>query len=193
MCIRDRYQRRVHGNLSIKQGAECRLHAGQDITLSLNNTDQYDYAVFEILSYSKLDIETKAEKIIQPDPRDVNDIEAEIIYESIVGCSDDIIADHFADSQEPLVLWCAGLRTLQMLTKTRLSEANIKMIIDSSPSKQGQIFCGHEVHKPEDLNGYDGKILLLHASCPEKIKEQIQKSGIRNEIIVAQKIQSRGT
>jgi hypothetical protein len=99
-------------------------------------------------------------------------------------CGEEAIVERLVKSREPIAIWCAGLRTLQVFAKTRLSEANIKMIIDGDPQKYGQKFCGYTVRKPDDVASFDGTIVIMHASSPEKIKKHICSLGVANRIII---------
>ena len=87
-------------------------------------------------------------------------------------------------SQEPIVIWCAGFKTLKMLSTTSLGQANIKMIIDMDPLKTGQLFCGRVVYAAEAIGDFSGKIVVINASCPERVELDIRKMGIANEILV---------
>ena len=95
-----------------------------------------------------------------------------------------VVAERLLESGEPIIVWCAGLRTLQILSNTCLSRANIKMIVDGNPKKRGQSFCGRLIHSPEDIGDFAGKIIVMHSSCPEQVEFAIRRTGITNEILI---------
>ena len=109
-----------------------------------------------------------------------------MVREAFLSNEENNVAQRLADSQEPIIIWCAGLRTLQMLSNTALGKANIEMIIDSNPEKKGQLFCGKIVQSPEDIGDFSGKIVIIHASSPEQVEFQIRQLGIQNESILLQ-------
>jgi hypothetical protein len=139
--------------------------------------------LFEVLSYERAFESTKDETVLVPLPP-AGAKEPILVREGFLMNEEEAVAERLVESQEPVVIWCAGLRTLQMLSNTCLGRANIKMIIDGNPSKRGLLFCGRIIHSPEDLGDFAGKIVVIHASAPERVEFQIRRMGMGNEILI---------
>ncbi len=175
---------RLDGNLNILPGPIEETAVAGELTVSAENCDgTYNNMLFEVLSYDSATGTGRGTTLISPIPPG-NANTPFLVREAFLKNEDETVAQRLVDSQEPIVIWCAGLRTLQMLSNTCLSEANIKMIIDGNPSKKGQLFCERMIHSPEDLGDFAGKIVLIHASCPEQVELQIRRMGIANEIVL---------
>lgn len=174
----------------IDGGAE--LFSGQIEVLSVSDTitvaapvsaRYYSHLLLEVISF-------------EPSDSTIKPIRSELSPHPFFGCSEGIVVresifkderhviEQLVASHVPLVIWCAGLRTLQLLSNTSLGSANITMIIDGNHARRGEEFCGHTISSPEDIAGFDGKIVIIHSSFPEKVEQQIRLLGIKNEICI---------
>lgn len=106
-----------------------------------------------------------------------------LIRESVVDADMNRLVSHFVNSGEELVIWCAGIKTLEVLSETELSQARIRAIVDSDTKRQGQEICGIRIVAPEEIRSYCGKILVLHASTPERVEVAIRRLGFDNEVL----------
>jgi hypothetical protein len=175
---------RLDGDLEILPGpAEAAIVSGAITVSAAHAHEKYDHMLFEVSSYEPAVEATKDESVLAPFPPDGSLVPV-TVREGFLMNEEEAVAQRLVDSQEPIVVWCAGLRTLQLLSNTCLGRANIKMIIDGNPSKKGQLFCGHTIHSPEDIGDFAGKIAVIHASCPEQVEFQIRRMGIANEILI---------
>jgi hypothetical protein len=174
----------LDGNLSILPAPIEETAVAEELTVSAENCGEtYNNMLFEVLSYVSATGTGSGTTLISPIPP-CNANTPLLVREAFLMNKEESLAQRLVDSQEPIVIWCAGLRTLQMLSNTCLSEANIKMIIDGNPSKKGQLFCERMIQSPEDLGDFAGKIIVIHASCPEQVELQIRRMGIANEIVL---------
>ena len=175
---------RLDGNLDVLAGAIGEMMAAGKLTISARNCgERHDGMLFEVLSYQSAAGTELVKEHLTPWPPENGSVPI-LAREAFLIDGEETVAQRLVDSQEPLIIWCAGLRTLQMLSTTSLSQANIQMIIDGNQSKKGQLLCGKEIHSPEDIDGFSGKIVVIHASCPEQVELQIRQRGIMNEILI---------
>jgi molybdenum cofactor biosynthesis enzyme MoaA len=177
-------RQRIDGNLDVLPGPAKEVAVSAEVTISaLNCGARHEYMLFEVLSYQSAGETGAVDMQVVPTPPETTAASI-IAKEAFLTDEEDSVAQRLVDSHEPLVIWCAGLRTVQILSSTCLGQANIKMIIDSNTSKKGQLLCGRVIHEPEDINGFTGKIVVIHASCPEQVESQIRQMGITNEILI---------
>jgi hypothetical protein len=175
---------RLDGNLDVLPGPVEEAEVAGELTISARNCGtKYNNLLFEIISYGSSSGPHEGATLLQPAPPDTADAPL-LIREAFLINEEETVARQLVDSHEPIVIWCAGLRTLQMLSNTCLAEANIAMIIDGNPSRKGQLFCGRSSHSPQDIGEFSGKIVVIHASCPEQVELQIRHMGILNEILI---------
>ena len=175
---------RMDGDLEILPGpAEAAIVSGAITVSAAHAHEKYDHMLFEVSSYEPALETTKGESVLAPFPPD-GPLVPVTVREGFLMNGEEAVAQRLVESQEPIVVWCAGLRTLQLLSNTCLGRANIKMIIDGNPSKRGQLFCGRTIHSPKDIGDFAGKIAVIHASCPEQVEFQIRRMGIANEILI---------
>jgi len=175
---------RTDGNLDITAGPSEEAVVSGELTISAENyQEKHHHMLFEALSYDTAGEAGRGETQVMPLPPAVAKAPI-LVREAFLMNEEEAVAKRLVESQEPVAIWCAGLRTLQMLSNTCLGQANIKMIIDGNPSKKGQELCGRVIHSPEDIDGFTGKIVLIHASCPERVELQIRSRGIINEILI---------
>ena len=174
---------RLDGNIDITPGPIEEKTVGDEITIAADNSNhEFSHILFEVMAYQSFETKGNAEKMLYPIPPD-NTHTPLLVREAFLLDEEEAVAEKLFESQEPIVIWCAGLKTLQMLSNTCLRQANIKMIIDGNPSKKGQLFCGRMIHAPEDIGDFTGKIVVIHASSPEQVAMQIRHMGIKNEVI----------
>ena len=175
---------RLDGNLDVIPGtiSETVIAAGVEISARECN-GKYSNMLFEVLSCDFSGAVETGAALISPTPPDNADA-AILVRESFMMNEEETVVQSLVDSQEDVVIWCAGIRTLQMLSNTRLAEANIVMIIDGNPSRKGELFCGRAISSPEDLGDFTGKIIVIHATSPEQVELQIRKMRITNEILI---------
>jgi hypothetical protein len=177
-------QDRLDGNLYIFPGPIEEIVVGGELTVSAENCQKrYKNMLFEVLSYDAAGETEMGKTVLLPSPPD-SATPALLVQEAFLMNEEEAMAQKLVESQEPIVIWCAGLRTLQMLSNTCLGRANIKMIIDGNPERKGQLFCGGIIHSPEEIADFTGKIVVIHASSPEQVAMQIRRSGIANEILI---------
>lgn len=143
----------------------------------------YNHMLFEVMSFVPVPEAEYTIQSIEPSPP-ADWSASTLIREAFLMGDAESIARRLVESQEPIALWCAGLRTMQLLSSTCLSRANIRMIIDGDSQKQGQLFFGKTVQSPAEIEGFSGKILVLHSSCPEQVELQIRNMGISNDILI---------
>jgi len=175
-------RRRIDGTLVVTEDTLRCAHVGSSLCISAPAGGEYDYFL-EVIDYVAEEFHAPLDEIILPSTPSVSGQHREV-RESADGSGVEHIAAHFADSREPLIIWCAGLKTLQALSDTRLAEAEISLIIDSDTRKHGQSILGHVIHPPGKAIGHDHPILILHASEPRQIARQIRALGIMNDIII---------
>ena len=127
----------MDGNINLFPGPVKEAEVGNDLTITLENDSQkYDNILFEVIDFASLDeVETIQTTISPRMPVNINNLT--MVKEAFLSNEEESIAQRLADAQEPIIIWCAGLRTLQMLSNTDLGRANIKMIIDRNPEKKG--------------------------------------------------------
>jgi hypothetical protein len=175
---------RLDGNLDILLGPVEEISVAKEITISAEHcSEKYDSMLFEVLSYNSAGEKEKEVSLLSPIPAGITGTPL-LVREAFLMNEEEWVIQQLVNSQEPIVIWCAGLRTLQMLSNTSLGRANIKMIIDGDPSRKGQLFCGRIIHSPEDIGDFNGKIVVIHASSPEQVESQIRRGGIVNEILI---------
>jgi hypothetical protein len=175
---------RLDGNLDVLPGPIEEAALTRELTVSAENCNgRYHGMLFEVLSYESAGDMENGTVHLMPSPPDGAAFPI-LAREAFLTHTQETVAQRLVESQEPLVIWCAGLRTLQMLSSTCLRQANIQMIIDGNPSKKGQLLCGRVIHSPEDIGDFTGKIIVIHASCPEQVELQIRKMGIMNEVLM---------
>ncbi len=174
-------QTKIDGSLILDEGNTVMANVGKTLTVSTNGNTGAHF-LFEVTDYSRSECACPANKIVV-DVRDANG-PRRCVREATDSSALERIAEHFADSQQPLILWCAGLKTLQALSDTRLLQANIAMIIDGAPDKQGKTLCGHTIRPPEAARDLVCPILVLHASAPEAVEQELRRAGYRNEILI---------
>ncbi|WP_230976231.1 radical SAM protein [Pseudothauera nasutitermitis] len=173
---------RVDGTLILAQGESRSAHVGKLLTVSAPRGGDVDHFL-EITGYTPEESLPPLDEIVLENGASVP-AGYHAVRESADSSGVERIAAHFAASQEPLIIWCAGLKTLQALSDTRLAEANISMIVDSDAHKHGQSICGHVVQSTERVLECDHPILILHASEPRRIEQQIRTMGIENELLI---------
>ncbi len=175
---------RGDGNLDILFGPLEEAAATLELTVAAENCGaRYDHMLFEVVSYGQSANELKTVRYLSPVLPD-GEGAYYMVREAFLMEDEEAVAQKLVDSQDPIVIWCAGLRALQLLSGTCMGKANIKMIIDGDPSKKGQLFCGRIIHSPEEFGDFGGKIVVLHASCPEQVELNIRRLGINNEIVI---------
>jgi hypothetical protein len=175
---------RLDGNLDILPGPiEETIVSGGMTVSAAHGHGTYQHMLFQVVSYETVAGPPNDETTLEPYPPAGSRVPL-LVREGFLAAEEEAVAERLVESQEPIIVWCAGLRTLQLLSNTRLGRANIKMIIDGNPSKKGQRFCGYTIHSPEDIDGFTGKIVLLHASSPEQVAMEIRRLGIANEILI---------
>jgi len=175
---------RPDGNLSVVCGPMEHAILGEGFILSTRHlSEPFENMLFEVLFQEPTGVAEGANPRISPvPPAEVTP--SLLVREAFLAEDEDLVARRLVESQEPIVIWCAGLRTLQLLSNTSLGQANIRMIIDGNPGRQGQPFCGWTIQAPADLRDFAGKILVIHASCPERVEQQLRRDGITNEILI---------
>jgi hypothetical protein len=175
---------RLDGNLDVKTGPIQEAVVTGAVTFSaVNCAGKYDSMLFEVLSCITVRSAAYPERIIAPTPP-LGDTPSLLVREAFLPEDEDAISQRLVDSQEPVTIWCAGLRALQLISNTCLGQANIMMIIDEDLAKKGQPFCGRIIHSPDDLGDFTGKIVVTHSSCPELVEKQIRNLGITNDIVI---------
>lgn len=175
---------RLDGNLDVIPGPIKEALVAGELTLSAANCgEKFGNMLFEVLSCSVVGATDQSEDLISPAPP-LEDTASFLVREAFLLEDEDAVARRLVESQEPVVIWCAGLRALQLISNTCLGQANICMIIDGDPAKKGQAFCGRIIHAPGDLGDFSGKIVVTHASCPEQVERQIRQLGIANDIVI---------
>jgi hypothetical protein len=180
---------RRDGNLTVIPSQVAEVTTGQKIRISahqcIHNDMEFDHVLFEVLSYFEAVSDstcstTDSIEFLTP----ANTSQATFIRETLLCCDADKIIQTLISSQEPLAIWCAGARTNLLFDKTCLCIANIKMIIDSNPDKQGCDFHGFRVSAPDKILSFDGVILVTHATSPYDIETNIRDMGVKNEILI---------
>jgi len=175
---------RVDGNFDIRKGVIEEFYISGTVAVSAENCHEpYHFILFEVLACTLFEGNEMVTDQITPNPPGCN-TQSLMVREAFLLNEENSVVRRFVATQEHLVIWCAGLRTLQMLSNTCLGQANIKMVIDGDPAKTGQMFCGYRISSPGDLGDYEGKIVVIHASCPEQVEAQIRCLGISNEVII---------
>ena len=175
---------RLDGNLDVVPGPiEEALVAGELILSATNCGVRYGNMLFEVFSISTVGSADQVEHLISPAPPQ-GDMPQLLVREAFLSEDEDAVSRRLVDSQEPVIIWCAGLRALQLISNTCLGQANIKMIIDGDPARKGQVFCGRIIQAPGDLGDFSGKIIVTHASSPEQVERQIRQLGIANDIVI---------
>jgi len=175
---------RMDGNLEIIKGEIEEITIAEKLSLSFANCPtNYNNILFEVLSFTPSCKAGHTAKEIEPLPP-ADRSQPVLIREAFLDYEEDTFARLLVESQEPIVIWCAGLRALQLLSNTCLGQANIEMIIDGNPEKKGQHFCGKTICSPNEINSFTGKIIVTHASSPEQVEFQIRRLGVTNEIMI---------
>jgi molybdenum cofactor biosynthesis enzyme MoaA len=175
---------REDGNLDVWPGPVETISIGDTLTLSSEHCGtRYDAVLFHVVSELAGKAGEHHRILVAPEPPKNAD-EPVLVREAFLRKPEDRMAQQLVDSHESLVLWCAGLRALHLLSNTCLGQANIHMIIDGNPRRAGEVFCGRTIYSPQDLRGFSGKIVVTHASSPEQVAVQIRSMGIRNEIVI---------
>lgn len=175
---------RIDGNVDILPGPADEAVISKELTISAGNCgEKYNNMLFEVLSYNDTDTTKEIKSLLVPFPPDSVNFPV-MVQEAFLMDEEENVLSRLVVSQEPIVIWCAGLKTLQMLSNTCLGKANIKMIIDGNHSKKGQLFCGRIIYSPDDLGKFSGIIVVIHSSCPEQVAFQIRRMGINNEILM---------
>lgn len=150
---------------------------------SANCSSKYNSLLLEILTYSMIDKPGKVTEELAPSRLSETSAAIFIREPLLMHELDDVIRS-FVSSFEPIVIWCAGARTKMFFDRTCIGNANIQMIIDSNKEMSGQKFYGHTVFTPDDIFKFDGKIMLLHATKPFDIENEIRGMGIRNDVLI---------
>lgn len=91
--------------------------------------------------------------------------------------------DFLSKSKEPIIVWGVGSFTERLFGMHGLSECNIKMYVDDSPSKIGSLFNGSVIESPESIKSNE-KILILSVYYSEQIRKKALTMGLKNDIVV---------
>ena len=175
---------RLDGNLEVVEGPVEQGKISGELEIDATNCGRgFTKMLLEVLSHVRENVDGMPMGVISPHPPEITTAPV-VVREAFLVNEEESIARNLAESGEPVVIWCAGLKTLQMLSNTSLGKANIKMIIDGDPARKGEIFCGYPLSSPADLGDFQGKIIVMHASSPERVEFQIRQMGISNEIII---------
>jgi hypothetical protein len=175
---------REDGNLDVWAGPIETVPIGDTLTLSAEHCGtRFDAVLFQFMNDPAVGAGGLHQVCVAPEPPENID-EPILVREAFLKHTESAMARSLAKSREPIVVWCAGLRALHLLSNTCLGQANILMIIDANPRRAGEEFCGRTIHSPQDLGGFTGKIVVAHASSPEHVALQIRGMGVRNEIVI---------
>ena len=178
---------RLDGNLQVVPGPVGQaVVAGALALCAARGAGEYGHMLFEVLSCSPLGAagaEVYPVACISPVPPPAGTASL-LVREAFLMEEEEAVSRRLADSQEPVAIWCAGLRALQLISNTCLGQANIRMIIDGDPARRGQAFCGRVIQGPGDLGDFSGTIVVTHASSPERVEMQIRELGIANDIVI---------
>jgi SAM-dependent methyltransferase len=83
-----------------------------------------------------------------------------------------------------IALWGAGQYCYGLLSHTKLSERNIKFIVDKDSKKQGKIILGREIMNPQILQSFLGTIVVCSTTAKEYIISDIKKMGLTNDVVI---------
>lgn len=91
---------------------------------------------------------------------------------------------HLVVTQEPVFVWGAGQYTLRLLGATLFDKCNILGFIDNDTHKQGNKIKGIEIYDKSKLEDFKGTIVIVSALGSGQIKEEIEKMGMTNKLII---------
>lgn len=81
--------------------------------------------------------------------------------------------------KRPVYIWGTGAYTMWLLTNTLVGKLNIKAFIDNNPTRVGKELDGKRIISPDEIEP-DIPIIVCVMKCPEKVADQIERSGITN-------------
>jgi hypothetical protein len=172
---------RVDGNLSILDGDRVEVVASGALTVVGQAETEFDHVLLQVVALATAaDADVVAE---QTELRPPADGERWLAREGFL-LDEQAVAARIANSGRPISIWCAGFHARRLLTTTPLSSADVRFVIDRDSSRQGEPFCGHRIQPPEALAGFQGSIVVAHASYPERVEQQIRALGIPNEVLI---------
>lgn len=88
-----------------------------------------------------------------------------------------------AIENERLCIWGCGTHVFRLLTHTKLGKLNIQLIVDRNPAIQGKKILGQTIMSPEEINNFDGSILISGLTSKKSILDDISKRGIPNKVV----------
>jgi len=94
------------------------------------------------------------------------------------------IIKNLVDSKQKIAIWGTGNLSRFFLANSNLKEAQISCFIDNNTEMVGKYFNGYIVNAPEYLKEFDGTILIFSILYHKDIVNQIQKMGIKNNVII---------
>jgi len=110
----------------------------------------------------------------------VQDIETEQRLIEYIRCSKKVdnhihrIINSIITNGNPIIVWGVGTYTLRLLATTKLSEANIRIFVDSNPKYQGKQLNGIPIIAPANLEGRSEPILISSYVFQKDIQRQIR-------------------
>jgi len=89
------------------------------------------------------------------------------------------------ETQEEIIVWGAGLHTQRLLGCSLFGRANIKAFIDQNPRYNGELLVGKPIITPSAIIQLPKlPIVISSRRLQGEIKQQIQKNGIKNPLIL---------
>jgi SAM-dependent methyltransferase len=131
------------------------------------------YMIFERDEKNRQIYKTENDEIAMLDSLNVPNENGKIILLNI---------DNLKDKE--VALWGAGQYCYRLLSHTKLSEKNIRFIVDNDKKKQGQIILGMKIMTPEILKDFKGTIVVCSTTAKEYIIRDIKMMGLTNEVII---------
>jgi len=91
---------------------------------------------------------------------------------------------NIAIQQIPVIVWGAGSQTTRLLSNSILKECNIQAFVDSDRKKQGSFIKNIPVYSPEEINNFDGIIIISVALNSLEVLNLVKEMGLNNQTII---------
>lgn len=83
-----------------------------------------------------------------------------------------------------IAIWGAGQYLYRLLTHTPLNQCNIHYIVDKNSSKWEKKIFGMNITDPQELENFDGTVVICTTTSLSSVVDDIKKMGIHNNIII---------